>query len=177
MIQLRSYWQAHMDLLSPAPALHLYDRSWIIHTRTAERPPARVPAGAHIFASMISDGCVIEDGASVESSVLSPGVIVRAGAVVRESIVITDSVIESGAVVERAVLDKRVRVGRGARVGWGIADQYVNIALVGKGSHVPDAFTVEPGAEIGTDVIESDYTDSIVRTGETVITRRLPNEI
>ncbi|MGZ6347427.1 MAG: glucose-1-phosphate adenylyltransferase family protein, partial [Anaerolineales bacterium] len=27
-----SYWQAHMDMLSPNPPLKLYDRSWIIHT-------------------------------------------------------------------------------------------------------------------------------------------------
>jgi glucose-1-phosphate adenylyltransferase len=174
---VQSYWQAHMDLLSPFPNLKLYNRSWIIHTRTAERPPARLPSEAYIYASMICDGCFIEEGASVESSVLSPGVIVRAGAVVRESIVITDSVIESGAVVERAVIDKQVRVGPNARIGGGVADQYINIALVGKNSHVPEGFVVEPGAEIGTDVIESDYTDRVIRPGQTIITKRLPNEI
>jgi glucose-1-phosphate adenylyltransferase len=174
---VQSYWQAHMDLLSPFPNLKLYNRSWIIHTRTAERPPARLPSEAYLYASMICDGCFIEEGASVESSVLSPGVIVRAGAVVRESIVITDSVIESGAVVERAVIDKQVRVGPNARIGGGVADQYINIALVGKNSHVPEGFVVEPGAEIGTDVIESDYTDRVIRPGETIITKRLPNEI
>jgi len=174
---VQSYWQAHMDLLSPFPNLKLYNRSWIIHTRTAERPPARLPSEAYIYASMICDGCFIEEGASVESSVLSPGVIVRAGAVVRESIVITDSIIESGAVVERAVIDKQVRVGPNARIGGGVADQYINIALVGKNSHVPESFVVEPGAEIGTDVIESDYTDRVIRPGQTIITKRLPNEI
>jgi glucose-1-phosphate adenylyltransferase len=173
----QSYWQAHMDLLAPFPNLKLYNRSWIIHTRTAERAPARLPAEAYVYASMICDGCFIEEGASVESSVLSPGVIVRAGAVVRESIVITDSVIESGAVVERAVVDKQVRVGQNARIGGGVADQYINIALVGKNSHVPEGFVVEPGAEIGTDVIESDYTDRVIHPGETIITKRQPNEI
>jgi len=174
---VNSYWQAHMDMLAPQPELKLYNRSWIIHTRTAERPPARLPSEAYLYASMICDGCFIEEGASVESSVLSPGVIVRAGAVVRESIVITDSVIESGAVVERAVIDKQVRVGPNARIGGGVADQYINIALVGKNSHVPESFVVEPGAEIGTDVIESDYTDRVIRPGQTIITKRLPNEI
>lgn len=173
----QSYWQAHMDLLAPFPNLKLYNRSWIIHTRTAERPPARLPSEAYIYASMICDGCFIEEGASVESSVLSPGVIVRAGAVVRESIVITDSEIGGGAVVERAVVDKQVRVGPNARIGGGVADQYINIALVGKNSHVPEGFVVEPGAEIGTDVIESDYTDNVIRPGQTITTRRQPNEI
>ena len=174
---VQSYWQAHMDLLAPSPALKLYNRSWIIHTRTEERPPARLPASAYVYASMICDGCFIEEGARVESSVLSPGVIVRAGAVVRESIVATDSVVESGAVVERAVIDKRVRVRQNARIGWGVADQTIRIALVGKNSEVPENFVVEPEAEIGTDVVASDYGDSTVRAKEVITTKRQANEI
>lgn len=172
-----SYWQAHMDLLSPSPPLKLYNRSWIIHTRTEERPPARFPAKSHVYASMICDGCFVEEGAQVESSVLSPGVIVRSGAVVRESILSTDCVVESGAVVERAVLDKRVRIEQNARIGWGIADQNIRIALVGKNSTVPAGYVVEPEAEVGTDVIASDYDGNVVHAGQTIQTRRLANEI
>src|SRR5512136_2494743 len=76
---INSYWQAHMDLLSPNPPLKLYDRSWIIHTRTEERPPSRILDHAFIYASMLSDGCRVQENARVESSVLSPGVIVGAG--------------------------------------------------------------------------------------------------
>lgn len=173
-----SYWQAHMDLLSPSPPLKLYDRNWIIHTRTEERAPARLPGTAKIYASMLCDGCFIEEGATVESSVLSPGAIVRAGAVVRESILGVDSVVESGAVVERAVLDKRSKVRQGARVGWGVRDQNIQIALVGKNSEVPAGFTIEATAEVGTDVVASDYDDkTILRAGETIKTRRQANEI
>lgn len=173
-----SYWQANMDLLSPSPPLKLYNRDWVIHTRTEERPPARLPGTAKIFASMLCDGCFIEEGATVESCVLAPGAIVRAGAVVREFILGVDSVVESGAVVERAVLDKRSTVRHGARVGWGVRDQNIQIALVGKNSEVPAEFTIEPTAEVGTDVIASDYDDkTILRAGETIKTRRLANEI
>jgi len=174
---VNSYWQAHMDMLSPSPQLKLYNRSWVIHTRTEERPPARLPATAYVFASMICDGCFIEEGARVESSVLSPGVIVRPGAVVRESIIATDCVIESGAVIERAVLDKRSHVEQKARVGWGIADQIIKIALVGKHSTVPAGYVVEPEGEVGTDVIASDYDDTVVHAGQLIKTRRQPNEI
>lgn len=172
-----SYWQSQMDLLSPSPPLKLYDRNWIIYTRTEERPPARMPAEAYIYASMICNGCFVEKDAHVESSILSPGVIVRPGAVIRESVIMTDCVIESGAVVERAVLDKRVHVGQNARIGWGVADKNINIALVGKNSIVPANYVVEPGAEVGTDIIESDYDEPIVRTGQYLKTRRLANEI
>ena len=117
--------------VAPCPPLKLYNRSWVIHTRTEERPPARLPAGAHVQASMICDGCFIEPGA-VESSVLSPGVHIGAGAVVRESIILTDCVIENGAVVERAIVDKRAVVKENARIGGGVSDQNIRIALVGK---------------------------------------------
>lgn len=174
---VQSYWQSHLDLLAPAPPLKLYDRSWIIYTRTEERPPVRLSGKADIVSSMICNGSFVEEGAHVESSVLSPGVIVRAGAVVRESVILTDTVIESGAVVERAVIDKRTRIEKNARVGWGIADQDIKIAVVGKGSIVPSGYVVEPEGVVGTDVIASDYDDSVVRAGQFIQTRRLANEI
>ncbi|HAV77381.1 MAG TPA: glucose-1-phosphate adenylyltransferase [Anaerolineae bacterium] len=172
-----SYWQSQMDLLSPSPHLKLYDRNWIIHTRTERQPPARFPANALIYASMICGGCLVEKDAHVESSILSPGVIVRSGAVVRESVILTDCVIESGAVVERAVLDKHVHVGKNARIGWGVADQAIKIALVGKNSVVPENHVIEAGAEVGTDIIASDYAEPVVRAGQYLETRRLANEI
>ena len=172
-----SYWQAHMDMLSPSPPLKLYDRSWVIHTRTEERPPVRIPQKADIYASMISDGCTIQEKALIESSVLSPGVIVRPGAVVRESIILTDTIIESGAVVERAILDKHVVVKQNARVGGGIANPVISLAVVGKNSLIPSGMRIEPGATIGTDVAASDYPGSVVKTGELVETKRQPYEI
>jgi glucose-1-phosphate adenylyltransferase len=173
----QSYWQAHMDMLSPTPKLKLYNRDWIIHTRTEERPPARLPASAHVYASMVCDGCYIGADARVESSVLSPGVVIRPGAVVRESIILTDSVIESGAVIERAIIDRRCHIGENARVGGGVADSNIRLALVGKNCTVPAGYVVEPEAQIGTDVIETDYTESVIRAGQYIQTRRQANEV
>lgn len=174
---INSYWQAHLDLLSPNPVLKLYDRSWIIHTRTEERPPSRIQAEARVIASLLSDGCYIQEGARVESSVLSPGVIIRPGAVVRESIIMTDCIIEKGAVVERAIIDKRVHVGENAHVGGGIADPNVRLVVIGKNSIVPAGMQLEPGATISTDVISEDYPGPDVKSGETVETKREPYEI
>jgi len=172
-----SYWQAHMDMLSPNPPLKLYDRRWIIHTRTEERPPVRIPQNASIFASLISDGCYILENARIENSVLSPGVIVHPGAVVRESIIMTDTIIESGAVIERAIIDKRVRVEQNARIGGGIANPDIQLAVVGKNSIIPAGMIIEPGATIGTDVVASDYPGGVVKMGEVVETKRQPYEI
>src|SRR3954469_11198743 len=41
-----AFWEAHMDLLGKPPSLNLNDRSWIIHTRSEERPPVLIEQGA-----------------------------------------------------------------------------------------------------------------------------------
>ena len=112
-----AYWHAHMDLIRFPPVLDLNDREWVIHTRSEERPPVLIQAGATVKDSLITDGSIIAPGAIVERSVLSPGVYVGPQAVVRESIILPDTSIEAGAVVERAVVDKGVTMGHNARVG------------------------------------------------------------
>lgn len=172
-----SYWQAHMDLLGENPSLRLNDRSWIIHTRTEERPPARLSRGVQIADSMISEGCIIESGANVEQSVLSPGVTVMNGAVVRQSVLLTDCVIESGAVIERAILDKRVRVGEKARIGGVTSSAEPIITLIGKNSQLPAEIIVEPGAVVGTDIIPSDLEKNTVKASDFIHSKRQPYEI
>ena len=83
-----------MALLDDNPELDLYDKDWVIHTRSEERAPAKVGPTAQVHKSLISHGCVI--AGTVVNSVLSPGVRVDVGAVVRDSIVMFDSVIRSG---------------------------------------------------------------------------------
>jgi len=172
-----SYWQAHMDLLAAKPPIDLNDRSWIIHTRTEERPPVRIFKTATVLDSMITDGCVISPGATIERSILAPGVRVEPGAVVRESVVLTDTIIEANAVVERVIIDKQVRIGENAHVG-GIQDEpEPKIAMVGKNSHVTANLVVEAGAIIATDVIPSDYPSNIIRSDDYIQTKRLAYEV
>lgn len=175
---IQSYWQAHMDLLREPPPINLNDRNWIIHTRTEERPPVRISSSAVIQDSMLSDGCVVEPGARITRSVLSPGVILRRGAVVEESVLLTDVEIGPDAVVQRAILDKRVRIGRNARVGAITPEGEPRLVTIGKNSEVPDDLQIEPGAMVGTDVIVSDFpSKQVVKSEETILTRRLPYEV
>jgi ADP-glucose pyrophosphorylase len=39
---IQSYWEANMALLDDNPELDLYDKDWLIHTRSEERAPAKV---------------------------------------------------------------------------------------------------------------------------------------
>jgi glucose-1-phosphate adenylyltransferase len=172
-----SYWKAHMDQLEDEPPFDLNDRSWIIHTRTEERPPVWIARGASVENSMICDGCEIQSNAKVIRSVLSPGVTVRSGAIVRESIILTDTVIDTDAVIERAIIDKRVRVHPKARVGGMFDSPDLVLTMIGKNSEVPQGYTVEPGAVIGTDVCDTDYPAQVVRGDDYILTKRLAHEV
>jgi glucose-1-phosphate adenylyltransferase len=172
-----SYWKAHMDQLEDKPPFDLNDRSWIIHTRTEERPPVWIARNASIENSMICDGSEIATNAKVIRSVLSPGVLIRSGAVVKESIILTDAVIESDSIIERTIIDKKVHIQSQARIGGMVDAPDPVLTMIGKNSEVPKGFTVEPGAVIGTDVIESDYSTSVVRGDDYILTKRLAHEV
>ena len=173
---INSYWYAHMDLLRNPPALDLYNRAWVIHTRTEERPPAKAMRGAQVEDSLICDGCVVEPGARVVRSILSPGVYISAGSIVEESIVLTDTVIGRGSRISRAILDKRVCVGEEVTIG-DLDSETLSIPMIGKNAVLPPRIVVQPGASIGVDVAASDFSSDIIRSGMYIQTRRLPNEV
>ncbi|HSO30566.1 MAG TPA: sugar phosphate nucleotidyltransferase [Candidatus Sulfomarinibacteraceae bacterium] len=172
---IQSYWEANMALLVDRPELDLYDKDWVIHTRSEERAPAKLGPTAQVHRSLISHGCVIEG--TVVNSVLSPGVRVGVGAVVRDSIVMFDSVIGSRAVIDRSILDKEVVVGPGAIVGEGPDDTpnraepgrlNTGITVVGKQSVIPRGARIGRNVRIGGNVRASDFTKRVVPAGGSV---------
>jgi glucose-1-phosphate adenylyltransferase len=174
---VEGYWQAHMDLLEEHPGLDLYDKDWLIHTRSEERAPARVGPTASVHRSLISHGCQI--WGSVERSVLSPGVRVDPGAVVRDSIVMFDTVIRAGAVVDRAIVDKEVSIGPNAIVGMGTELETPNrqeptrlnsgITVVGKRAVIPAGMRIGRNVKINEGVRPADYGGKrVVASGGTV---------
>lgn len=165
-----------MDLLSDKPSIDLNDRSWVIHTRTEERPPARISRGALIQDSLVSDGCVIAEGAIVERSVLSPGVRIHENAVIRESIILTDTVIESHATIERSIIDKHVWIGKNTRIGSMQPDP-IQFTMIGKNCIVPENFLIEAGALIYPDVAPADYPSNHISSDAIIENKREPFEI
>jgi len=170
---IETYWQAHMDLLEDKPPLSLFDREWLIHTRSDERPPANFRNGAMVRDSLIADGCVIEG--VVEHSVLSPGVVLRPGAIVRRSIVMTNTVIEENSVVDHAILDKHVRVGVDAQVGWGderadniAAGLRAGLTVVGKNTRIPAGMRIGRNCVIAADLGEDAFEKHRVPSGTSI---------
>ncbi|MDQ6641974.1 MAG: sugar phosphate nucleotidyltransferase, partial [Actinomycetota bacterium] len=118
---MRSYYAAHMDLVSPLPVFNLYNQAWPIYTSYGPQPPAKLVEGADgasvtMFNSILSPGVVVTGG-SVSRSVLSPACYVETGAEVSDSVLLAGGRIGAGAVVRNAIIDKNVVVPPGVQIG------------------------------------------------------------
>jgi glucose-1-phosphate adenylyltransferase len=118
---MRSYFAAHMDIVSPLPVFNLYNTEWPIFTSYGPEPPAKLVKGADGASpvaeeAVLSPGVVISGG-QVRRSVLSPAVRVQQGAVVENAVVMNAVRIGEGAVVRNAILDKEVQIPPGAEIG------------------------------------------------------------
>jgi glucose-1-phosphate adenylyltransferase len=161
---IQSYWESNMGLLNEPPDFDLYDTDWVIHTRSEERPPARITERGSVSTSLISHGCIVNG--SVEHSVLSPGVFVAEGAVVRDSILFPDCIVGPGSTLDRVILDKNVVVGADVKLGQG-EDTRPNrtqprnlqsgITVVGKGARIPSGLRIGRNCLIAADVMERDF--------------------
>jgi glucose-1-phosphate adenylyltransferase len=177
---IEAYWAANLDLTALVPPLDLFDRSWLVHTRSEERSPAKMGPDAIARHSLISHGCIVNG--MVLNSVLSPGVRVYEGALVRDSVVLLDSVIGPGAVVDTAIIDKFVEVGAGALVGYGNdlgtpnvdEPDHLNtgITLVGERARIPASVRIGRNCLIQPSVAESDFPGPVVESGSSVSQRQ-----
>jgi glucose-1-phosphate adenylyltransferase len=174
---VQSYWEANMELLEETPELDLFERSWVIYTRSEERPSATIGTEAKVERSFISHGCQVHG--QVIHSVLSPGVIVEEGAVVRDSIVMVDTVIGKDSVIDRAVIDKEVIIGPNSIIGQGednipnkVEPHKLNtgLSIIGKRSQLPEGLKIGRNVKIGTDLKPADFTSLELESGETVVT-------
>jgi glucose-1-phosphate adenylyltransferase len=173
---IQSYWETSMDLLNPTNSLGLYDPSWVLRTRSEERPPAKIGPQAKVNQSMICNGCVIYG--QVERSVLSPGVYVSPGAVVRDSVVMNDTWIGPGVVLDRVILDKNVVVNAGVLLGDGDDLTTPNkeqpdkintgITIVGKDARIPANLKIGRNVVINADRDEDHFPSDAVPSGSTI---------
>jgi glucose-1-phosphate adenylyltransferase len=165
-----------MDLLADRPQLDLFDRDWVIHTRSEERPPAHIAPTANIHNSMVSHGCWV--AGTVERSVLSPGVRVDIGAVVRDSIVLFDTVIRAGAIVDRSIIDKQASIGPNVHIGEGDDLATPNrqeptrlntgITVIGKRAIIPRGVRIGRNCRVAEGVRATDFAARVVRSGGSI---------
>ncbi|MCK4549867.1 MAG: glucose-1-phosphate adenylyltransferase [Candidatus Krumholzibacteria bacterium] len=124
---IRSFYDAHMELLAPVPKMNLFDADFPIYTHPRFLPGSKIRK-AEIERSMINAGCII-DKATIRHSIIGLRSRIGTGAVIEDSFIFGADFYElerrrrkKGAiplgigprtVIRRAVIDKNVRIGSG----------------------------------------------------------------
>ena len=145
---MRSYYDAHLDLVAPLPVFNLYNTAWPIYTSYGPQPPAKLVAGAggaevSTYNAILSPGAVVTGG-RISNSVLAPSCRVESGAEVSDSVLLPGVLVGAGAIVRNAIIDKNVVVPPGAQIGVDPAQDAARgfvvddgLTVLAKDQHVP----------------------------------------
>lgn len=119
---LRSYFDAHMDLKNPAPVFNLYNRKWPVHTAPSDDPPAKfvfdeVGRKGEAVHALVSEGSIVSGG-RVQDSVLGRRVFVHSYSLVADSILMDDVDVGRHCKIRRAIIDKGVKIPPGTEIGY-----------------------------------------------------------
>lgn len=134
-----SYFEAHMDLVSPLPIFNLYNRKWPILTNPPSNPPAKFSERGIAFDSVVGAGSIISGG-ELRRTVASYDVMVNRDSAVESAVLMPSVRIGEGARIKNAILDKNVVVEPGATIGYDLErdrERFTvspgGIVVVGKG--------------------------------------------
>ena len=178
-----SYWTANMEILGMSQ-IYLSDIDWPLYTKEVEVPPSKICNEATVTNCLLSSGCKIEG--QVERSILSPGVQVAPGAIIKDSIIMDNTEIGQDSIVDHTILDKEVRIGPNCHIGFG-DDYHVNrdnpkvlnsgLTIVGKHAVIATGYKIGRNCIIYDNVVEDDFTERIVQSGDTIKPKRKPVRI
>jgi glucose-1-phosphate adenylyltransferase len=144
---VEAYFKANMELIGEQPCFNLDGTSPILTLEPGQPPPC-IGRQAIIQNSLVSPGCVVRG--KVENSILSPRVWVDELAVVRNSVIMENTFIGRHSIIDSSVLDEGVSIGEQCNIGCGngLAQDYRNITVVGKGVTVPPRVTIERSCKV-----------------------------
>jgi glucose-1-phosphate adenylyltransferase len=114
-----SYFEAHMDLVSPLPIFNLYNRQWPILTNPPSLPPAKFSERGIAFDSVVGAGSIISGG-ELRRTVASYDVYAGRDSVVENSVLMPSVKVGENAKIKNAILDKNVVVEPGASIGFDV---------------------------------------------------------
>lgn len=158
---IRSFYDAHMDLVLPEPAFDFYDPSWPFYTHPRYLPGARVHE-ARFERAVLADGCTIER-ATISDSIIGVRTTVRGARIERTLMMGVDPHppagspgapplgVGEGSEIHGAIVDKNARIGRNVKIvnagqqtqaegpGWAIRE---GIVVIAKNAEIPDGTVV-----------------------------------
>ncbi len=164
-----AYYEANMDLVSVAPELNLYDKSWPMRTYQPLLPPpkfvfsqseAEEPRVGQAWDSMVCSGSIISGG-HVQRSIISADVRVNSWAEVEDSILFEGVDVGRHAKVRRAIIDKGISIPEGMQIGYdletdrtrGFAVSEGGIVVIGKQTGLSDLHDSAPAESPRSDAV------------------------
>ena len=127
---LDSFWEANMELVSPEPALNLYNHDWPIWTFQTQIPPAKFvfdddARRGYAVDSMVSGGCIISGG-KVQKSLLFSDVHVHSFSSIEESVILPGVEVHRNVNIKKAIIDSNCVIPEGMTIGHNHDDDRAN---------------------------------------------------
>ncbi len=119
---LDAFWEANMEMISPAPELNLYDQNWPVWTYQRQLPPAKFVfddddrRGAAVD-SAVSGGCIIS-GSKLRKSLLFSDVRIHSFSSIEETVILPECEIGRNCKIKRAIIDRGCKVPPGTEIGF-----------------------------------------------------------
>lgn len=108
IFDVKSYYKANMDMLTPAKFNSLMYANQKIYTKVHNEFPTYYSDSAVVNNAQVGTGCEVEG--EVVHSILGRTVVVKQGAKIEDSLVHSSCVIGEGAKIQYAILDKNCKV-------------------------------------------------------------------
>ncbi|MCP3977739.1 MAG: glucose-1-phosphate adenylyltransferase [bacterium] len=158
---IRSFFDAHMDLVDPDPPFDFYDPNWMFYTHPRYLPGSRL-SGCKFQHSLLAGGAIINDS-EIEESVIGIRAVVNRATLRRTLIMGSEDFppagpagappvgVGEGSVIENAIIDLNARIGKNVQIrtesrpqeadgdGWVIRD---GIVVIPKNAVVPDGTVI-----------------------------------
>lgn len=113
---IRTYFEAHMDMLGEKPKFEVYNKTWPIYPSRYDGPPTKILEG-DIKNSVIADGVIIYGG-RIENSFIRGGVIIHKGTEIKDSIIMDDVIVKKNSKLKRVIVDKKNVIYEGEEIGF-----------------------------------------------------------
>lgn len=101
---VKSYYDANMEMLDPAVFNTLFFASNKIYTKVKNEAPTYYAPTSQVRNSQFASGSIIEG--TVESSIISRNNVIKKSAIVKDSLILPNVEVSEGAVIEYAIVDK-----------------------------------------------------------------------
>lgn len=118
---LDAFWEANMELISPAPELNLYDPDWPMWTYQMQLPPAKFVFNdddrrGMAVDSTVSGGCIIS-GSKLNKSLLFSNVRVHSYSDIEETVILPEVTIGRHCRIKRAIIDRGCDIPPNMEIG------------------------------------------------------------